>query len=84
MPLVPLVAVESELQLDRKTTENKAKAMLAARNYDGLDTMAVDLRRSKATHVDGTWKLWDAYKGVTFVADTAIKPSFTCTFFHLE
>lgn len=58
-----LVAVESEETKDRNAIAEKVQFLLTGRDYDSLDRLADELRRSKETYVDGYWKLWAFYEG---------------------
>ncbi len=57
------VAVESEETRDRNAIAEKVQSLLTGKDYDSLDKLADELRRSKATYVDGYWKLWAFYEG---------------------
>jgi hypothetical protein len=57
------VAVQSEETKDRNDISGRVQSLLAVKDYDSLDKLADQFRRSKAAYVDGYWKLWAFYEG---------------------
>ena len=58
------VVVESAETKDRKEINNQAKALLDAKDFDKLDSLAAQYRDSRECYADGSWKLSEVYVGL--------------------
>ncbi len=58
------VVVESAETKEKKEIDNQAKALFDAKDFDKLDSLAVQYRESRECYADGNWKLSEVYRGL--------------------
>jgi len=63
--------IEGPDNIKRQNIKSRVRALLVARNYEQLERLAADYRRTRASFADGEWLLQSFYLGLSQVPDTA-------------